>query len=314
MRIADIIADHVEPGAAVLDRTPEEASLSPYAALPPNLRLTYARGPEELPADLGLTIVLHALPEVDLAVVAPGRVVHVLFAERAESYLEIGLLETLAQAGLELVGTHAVPHKTYHYAVVARAADASLGRVSLRLQNEYRFQRLFLRDREDALHALKEEVGRTDEKIRKVQEEEARLRGDAERRAADLATELMELRAAYQRLSRAHDQARVTSDQERARADALNVRFDRSQKRLVSARQSISFRIGRATRIAAKDLKRDPLGAPRRWLQVFRGPDEVLADVQRETMTQARARRDLEDVERLAVERSHFLLGLSYRF
>lgn len=265
MQIADILSSHVAPGAVVFDLTGPVADLSSHAQLPPQLGLTYRIGRAtdagERPA---VGLVLQHLPtqavpgmetasvDLDVANLAT-RVIHVVFFDRAEVVVERGLLEDAAQHGWELAGIHATGHPVFRFAavLVAHDEDAASPRARLRVLNEFRFDRFLLRDRERVVEHAKDQLRHLHARVQE-------LEAAAQVRDAELAS----VRTA---------RAEAVSRLERSEAQLATAR-----QRLARARGSLSFRLGRATRVAMRELTRDPLGVPRRWLATFRGRDEQL--------------------------------------
>lgn len=100
--------------------------------------------------------------------------------------------------------------------------------------------------------------------------------------------ELARLREAHARTSRALDAAVAEARRERERADAAVTRAAVLRKKLEAARGSVSFRLGRATRVALDT------GDPRRWLRTFRGDDEILDDLADDPADDVRAETPLD--------------------
>jgi hypothetical protein len=82
------------------------------------------------------------------------------------------------------------------------------------------------------------------------------------------------------------------------------------RRRLVSARQSLSFRIGRATRVAVRESGKGPVPVVRRWLDTFRGQDEILVELAQAEPARAPVRIEASEAELRAIARQHFLAGL----
>lgn len=273
MRIADIVALCAEPGAFVLDRTLPSAGVSAYAELSPDHEVSLLREP---PAERGraLAIVLSQLPSprVELGPAGAERAVHVILADALERFIEEGVLEAAAVAGWELASVHATQHPTLRHAVVLRSPASAVERSRLRSVNEYRLSRALLNVREEEVRRLRaalEELGaRLDEARREA--------ASARSQTSALSNELAELRAQRDRDAQLVKEAAEA----RARVRRLEEQLRHATKRLLAARSALSFRLGRATKVALREAASDPLGLPRRWLETFRGPDEVMADLE----------------------------------
>lgn len=267
MQIAEILSAHVAPGAVVYDLTRPDAELSTEILLAPEAGVTYR---DRLAAGADAPAVGIVLQQLPVASEPPGavavtlerdvgrRTVHVLFCDRPDSLVACGVLVAAAEGGWELSGLHATGHQVFRYAAVFVAAEARSSRPALRLVNEYRYLKVLLREREQELAATR---ARHDDLARQLAERDAALL--AARRSLDDAT-----RAAQ------GDRARAAEALEEQRR-----RLARARERLIRARRSVAFRIGRATRVALRGAARDPLGVPRRWFETFRGPDEIVDDL-----------------------------------
>jgi len=121
--------------------------------------------------------------------------------------------------------------------------------------------------------------------------------------------ELARLRVANQQLSRALEESRAQTTAERQRADLAAKQLATTQRRLGSARGAISFRIGRATRLAVRMSRKNPLAVPWRWVQAFRGPDEILTEVTADGAPRAPLLAQVESAERRQIECDVVLAG-----
>jgi hypothetical protein len=263
MQITDIVAEQARTGARILDLTPPEAEICQQAWLS---RATLTEEPASL------TVVLQTLPGANLDA-GSGTVVHVLFFERVEAFVEDGLLDAASQGGWELLSTHATPHKTYRFAAVLHVAES---REHLRALNEYRHGKLVLRVREEQIERLQERLTRADARAKRHEQdaenareqidelrtrlaemasalEQAKQRDDQGARHAEAArAELEPLRARLREVAPALEQARETAGRLRARMLALEPELAETRQRLARARGSFSFRVGRATKLALR--------------------------------------------------------------
>jgi hypothetical protein len=267
MRIPDIIAAHAIPGSVVIDLTPEQAGLGSYLALPPTFETRYRR---ELGGEAGaLAVVARVLPPAgdgagwsfELGAI-PDRAIHVVFFERAEDVAACGLLEQAARAGLELLDGHLTQQKPYRLAAIfGRPTEASTtASARLRMVNEGRMNRLTLRVREEELERT---TARAERIARKLEWAEAEL---ARREQAN--EQLVE--------------ARATIGDLRRRLLLLERAFERTRRRLITARRSPGFRLGRALRVAVTGAGWNVLAVPARFAASLRSPDEILAAVDAE--------------------------------
>lgn len=281
MQIADIVAEQAPSGATILDLTPPEAGL--YSRIGPP-----RRAPEQ---GAEPTVVLQTLPGGSLEV-GTDVLAHVLVCERVEVVSEEGLLDAAWRAGWELRSAHMTTHKTYRFAVVLRRAD---GREHLRVLNEYRYDKLLLRVREEQLERLQDRLARAELRAARQQEEltrqaraevaavEERLvrerdalaqaRAEVAQRSQELGAaraELLELGARLREAVQALAKARQTSGILRQRLLALEPELAETRKRLARARGAISFRLGRATKVALRDGGSSPLAVIRLWVSTFR--------------------------------------------
>lgn len=250
MRVVDLLFRYATPGTVVVDRTAARAELS-NPADGAALGLAYERDPRgrlTAPRSLLLHTVLDPADPSPFASDLPtGEVVHVVFVERLDMLVEHGVLADAAERYHELIGIHQVRHRIGRFAAVLASVTDPARIPYLRVINEYRYNKL----RVDELEATK---GAREAELAKVR---ARLaQDDAER------VELAKLRreVAWQK----------------KRGDGLERQLAQMVKRLESARSSVSFRIGRATTLALKGARKDITAVPRRWLDGFRGKDEIL--------------------------------------
>ncbi|MFH2007960.1 MAG: methyltransferase domain-containing protein [bacterium] len=103
---------------------------------------------------------------------------------------------------------------------------------------------------------LKSEVGRLRNEVERMllQEESARAEADHQRALVR--------------------QARFRAESAAARQKTLEARAQQLYDQLHRARRSVGFRISRASSLAIREG--NPVKVPRRWVELFRGPDEVL--------------------------------------
>ena len=192
MRIQDIIASHVAPGALIIDLTEPADALVPMDWLSPDSGVAYTRDPgASRPAAPAPTVVIHSLPpskngqrqlDLKLGEPAPG-VIHLVLCIRAEIPMESGLFDVASSGGWELKSTHSIGQPAFPFAFAFAApepGDAATTR--LRLVNEYRYDKLLLRLRGDHVSRLKRRLAK--EKAKR-EEAEARLTKPAEEQDAE---------------------------------------------------------------------------------------------------------------------------------
>lgn len=310
MRIADIIASLVVPGAFIVDRTDPSAGVRPYAELSPEHGVAiFDARPPRYPESLA--IVLSLLPALELDA-EPS--VHVVIAEALESFYAAGLIELAAVRGWEIASVHTAQHRALPYAVVLRRSDA--GARHSRAVSEYRLGRALLEQHEASEEELAARLEKSEARAAalRAELEEARSRADragdaralAEQRAEALAREISDLHTLRDRLE-------STIVQLRAQQREMEQRLEKTTKRLVTSRSALSFRVGRATKVAVREGARNPLAIGRRWIETFRGPDEMIADLKKPARVEAPKEAAQPAIVPNEVERRHFALGLPAR-
>jgi FkbM family methyltransferase len=257
--IADILSRYVEARAVIVDLTLPAADVSSDAILPPQLGVHYRRELADVAGEAAAkTVVLQQLDrDVRLELDgASGEIVHVVFATLLDGVIDRGLLDQAARGGWEIAGIHAVVHDVFRFAIVLVRDVRGRARHDLRVLNEYRFDKALLRERDQGLERATARATRAQKQAEEHEREAQAASADAaqaRRRAAGLEQELRSLAAT----------------------------LTRTREALVRARSSVSFRVGRATRVALRGRGIALLNAPRRWLETFRGPDEGLNDLDR---------------------------------
>jgi len=306
VRITDLLFSYAGPGAVVVDLTAESAGLSGHAALAPELGLPYRRGTTGLGAGTARALVLHTLPGDDegagldldrFAGLAPA-VIHVVFCDRVEAFLERGLIDSAARGGYELASTHYTEHKIFRFAAVLRRPDGEASPSRLRLVNEYRFDKLLLRELERGESRVVHERDAERAKLSELQTAYQRLLAEHRQKQDDY----RRMRAQCERLSRASDEARRDAEEQSKQIQAYQTRLVATFRALEKSRKSLSFRLGRATWAAVRGGGLNVFGMPRRWVRALRGPDEVvekLRDVPSlGPAAAAQSRQELDSIEK----------------
>lgn len=230
MRIQDIIAQHVRPGAFVVDLTRAEDELVATDWMSPDSGVHYTRAPKAHASPPAVTLVVRTLGASDsasglpeLGAAAPG-IIHLVLVDRAETAVELGLLEAAAVEGWELASSHSVGKKSYPFGLLFRAPEPECQHLErLRLLNEYRYDKLLLRLRTDHVARLERRLQRAAESLAK----EKKRRNAAEERAV-----------AAERAAAAVDSGEL--EQERATAGRLRAQVLRLSRELEEQRKGPS--------------------------------------------------------------------------
>lgn len=322
MRIADILFSHAVPGAFVLDMTPESAGLSKHAALAAGLGLPHQRGPAGAPEGAPLAIVLHSLApsgqevsSLDLqgSEALASSVAHVVFFDRVEAALEHGLLDLATRTGYQLASTHRTEHRVYRYAAVFTRPDGESSSSHRRLVTEYRFDKLVLGELErEHAKAVRErdDLKQKAAELRTSHEDLRTKYNDLRTENQQLRTENNLLAAEARQMTRARDEANREADAQHKQVKEYENRLNTTFQALERSRKSMGFRVGLATWAATSTSSRkNPLSMPRRFMETFRGRDEVLDKLRESTKVGAAPRRESR-AETSAIARSVLLLGL----
>ena len=321
MRIADILFSHAVPGALVVDLTAETAGLSSHAALSPELGLPYRRGLAGASEGAALALVLHSLPArgqddappPDLSGLAglAQRVAHIVFSDRIEAFLELGILDLATRAGHALSSTHITEHRVFRFAGVFERPEGEPTSSRLRLMSEYRLDKLALGELERALAKATRERDGMKASLVEARAGRERLREEIRGLQADhqqLRVEHRLLGVEYQRMTRARDEALGQAGAAQDQVQAYQARLAATFLALERSRGSFAFRLGRAT-WAAKSAGVNVFAMPRRWLRGFRGRDEVLEKLRERPRLGGGAPLE-SPAELVGIEKSVLLLGL----
>lgn len=303
MRIANILYEYAGKDARILDRTSQGVAEQVRHEVPPGFLSEIVReaqrGDENV---IVLDEVAQGLPlDVDARLV-------ILFAPDIDGFISAGLVTGAASRGVEVLAVLTTERPQLRYAAVLQPSERSED--ILRAINEYRLLRPLVRHLDHELErarlsarkarVMKEraeaELSGTTKALAELREERA-LRGP----------ELERLRAASAKL----DHAVAERDAFRRRAEQLEVELDRLHKRLRRSRESVTFRVGRATTVALRAARTKPWTLPKSWVDTFRGKDPIVDELDpsrlRKPKPQVVATSE-DDLE--AVERAHFLLEL----
>lgn len=305
MRIANILYEYAGAGARVVDLTPDGVAERVRGELPPEflgeIRRHAASGDRD-------AVVLQALGET-LSWDVEGTVV-VVFAERIDAFFGAGLVTEAASRGLEVVDVHVTERPELRHAAVLRRSER--GAELLRVVNEYRIVRPMLR-------RLDEETDRARESAHKArvmkERAENELAGTARALAelrderAPRAAELERLRGASAKL----DRTLAERDAYRKRAEQLEAELERVHHRLRRSRESVTFRVGRATTVALRAARKKPWTLPKSWVDTFRGKDPLVDELDPSRLRAPAPKVDAGEDDLEAVERRHFLLGMGPR-
>jgi hypothetical protein len=269
VRIIDILATHVRPGALVVDLTTRSGDdLSPEHWVPPGAGVTYtkapilAEGPASAPALILHDLLVGGAGEVVDLGQATGGVLHLVLFDRIEAPLESGLLDRALGGGWELTATHQVRHDVFRFGLAfAQPAPGEEARARLRIVNEYRYDKLVLRVRTEQLKRLETRLehaeARTQDQVRQREETEAKTQALAAEVARLTGDDLSEARAIAGRL--------------RERVLRLEGELRGAQGELAEARRPVGSRIDAATREVRGSAGR-VLERPVRWLASLRRP------------------------------------------
>lgn len=294
VRIADILHQYASADVSVVDLTAASSGLSPYFRLPGEAALPIATSPEGLDSVLvmrelviGATFDGNLLPRLIDAASECSSALFVLFADRADAFVEQGMVGAATDHQLEIASVHETDHNVFRYAAVLREDDAHHS--TLRAKNEYRVSRVLLALRDRAIEELAERLESVEKK----------------------AEQTKTLRSSLASANRERDSAKAEAAAQKKRADAIEKHLKLTHKKMVAARKSVSFRIGRATKMAWQDGKKKPLRLPSRWLEAFRERSEIPPNMPPLRVPAQVSRHQPQADELAVVERENLLLDLA---
>lgn len=284
MRLGDVIVAHVSSGGMVVDETPPSLDLSQQFAEIDQVEIVQepTRGDRAPVARVrawvseeGEAKARQRLRDVLVGVDLPT----FLALPDVGDFIECDGLSALTE--LRLAIEHAVnsTDRGLRHVLLINVAPVDLERPVLAARNENRLLWMLHRGQSARLRQLRGRVRQTDRELEELQ--------GARDQAVGQATALG---AKVERLTEALEQARRSIKDERERANRVEqARFSlelelEKVKRLAAeatrvakaARGAVSFRMGRAVKVAAQQATKNPLLVPGALKRGFAGPDEVL--------------------------------------
>lgn len=267
MRITDIVSKYSKPDSIVVD-TSQGNVLTPYLMLPPNFQVTV------LSSEKASTEVL-ANPNTILACIAQeltgsdlesAQRIIVLVHDSSELFGEYGRLFP-ASRGWEVSSIHLSNHSQLRIAIVLTRSKTEPHRLAE--SNEFNIMRFIWRLNAPANGTIREQKTR----LASLAAENSFLQ-TRDRQLTDLI-------AAHTRLRQTQNNTELALRNQKVQNQQLRQLLDKAYRRLEKSRKSVSFKLGRATTVSLRDLRKNKLKTASGWLQTFRGPDEILVDTER---------------------------------
>ncbi|MBW2734700.1 MAG: hypothetical protein JRH20_20125 [Deltaproteobacteria bacterium] len=337
MRIADIIARYADSNTTVVNATSEASGLANYFELPVSLGISTVHAPGEFHPNAVSTervLVIQHVEELDgttrdsdNALFSYGDFAQgVLFLSDTGDIARHSLIERMTEARREVVCLHKTDHQ--HYRVVMVIGKALQPEVvdtrQLRVLSEYRCMSFEMRDREQDLAESRRYIAQLNDELESLRRQHAQavealekelvpLRRNlpgVQRDLASTGSELARERAALKAVTSELQSERNVAQEFSARSTELERKLSLAQLQNATARNSASFRIGRATKLAFQDAPKNLLGLPQRWISVYR-ERRVLPPPFHESPSAPQrppAMHGLSDEECRAITRQHWLL------
>ncbi len=322
MRLTDIIIQHAKAGGLVIDATDADSGLSSFLSLPPNLGVETLRREAFTAGKNNKKPLIEVREGGALSDLQPGSVAILLFQD-SDALFESMVAAGAAECGREVTSLHKTDHAAYPLAACVSESDKETVQERLRA-SEYRIMRFLWRSREaevsrlgpaarqsQANHKRAVRDGQRAEeltaRVRELSEENEYLREDVSAR--------LRLEDAHRRLQQQYDAARAAAEGARDQTNKLTKQLGRNLNRLEKSRGSVSFRLGRATKLAIRNASGNRLAVPSKWVEAFRQPDEVLEEAGRwqelsASSAPSTAPTPSVPIDVIEMERRFYLLGL----
>lgn len=279
MRLGDMIHELVDPGTLVIDQT-DESSISAHLE-----SLSFVKITKETKGAGSEAIVVRHIP--DDSSERPSDVLGALEFRtlivfgHVDWWLERDGLGVLARSRAEIVSCRNLEMPGLQHAMLVGRCDAVPDLV-LRARNENRLLWMLSRGQETRLRQLR---ARLRNKVKEL-EQATEARQSAERQLEETQKDLLELEQSLDAFRRTATEERrrateIAAELVRSRetAETLRRRLDRALALLEKTRKTKSFRVGRATAVAIRESKGNPIRLVSSWRDTFTGDDELLSNV-----------------------------------